>query len=113
MAMNEMVIEVNGLPDNYPENMIIDKLTMHFLRRSNKGGEVLTVIYPTSNKGQAYVVFESAEGIALIFCSYPSLTSYSMANIFFFFFFIQCLSTRSLATHSCFDCGESVLPTGH
>ncbi|ROK35667.1 RNA-binding protein 43 [Anabarilius grahami] len=61
MAMKEMVIEVNGLPDNYPQNMIIDKLTMHFLRRSNKGGDVLTVIYPTSNKGQAYVVFESAE----------------------------------------------------
>ncbi|CAM4634099.1 unnamed protein product [Leuciscus chuanchicus] len=61
MAMNEMVIEVNGLPDNYPENLMIDKLTMHFLRRSNKGGDVLTVIYPTSNKGQAYVVFESAE----------------------------------------------------
>ncbi|XP_056110236.1 uncharacterized protein si:dkey-154b15.1 [Rhinichthys klamathensis goyatoka] len=59
--MNEMVIEVNGLPDNYPENMMIDKLTMHFLRRSNKGGDVLTVVYPTSNKGQAYVVFESAE----------------------------------------------------
>ncbi|XP_077052600.1 RNA-binding protein 43 [Siphateles boraxobius] len=61
MAMNEMVIEVNGLPDNYPANMMIDKLTMHFLRRSNKGGDVLTVIYPTYNKGQAYVVFESAE----------------------------------------------------
>ncbi|XP_048057075.1 RNA-binding protein 43 [Megalobrama amblycephala] len=61
MAMKEMVIEVNGLPDNYPENMMIDKLTMHFLRRSNKGGDVLTVIYPTSNKGQAYVVFESPE----------------------------------------------------
>lgn len=65
MAMKEMVIEVNGLPDNYPENMMIDKLTMHFLRRSNKGGDVLTVIYPTSNKGQAYVVFESPEGIIL------------------------------------------------
>lgn len=35
---------------------MIDKLTMHFLRRSNKGGDVLTVIYPTSIKGQAYVV---------------------------------------------------------
>ncbi|XP_067282069.1 RNA-binding protein 43 [Pseudorasbora parva] len=61
MAMKEMVIEVNGLPDNYPKNTMIDKLTMHFLRRSNKGGDVLIVIYPTSNKGQAYVVFESAE----------------------------------------------------
>lgn len=63
--MTEMVIEVNGLPDNYHEDTMIDKLTTHFLRRSNKGGDVLTVIYPASNKGQAYVVFESEEGIIL------------------------------------------------
>ncbi|XP_059365919.1 uncharacterized protein LOC132104458 [Carassius carassius] len=61
MDMKEMVIEVNGLPDNYSSNEMIDKLTMHFLRPSNKGGEVLIVIYPTSNKGQAYVVFEEEE----------------------------------------------------
>ncbi|XP_056335047.1 uncharacterized protein si:dkey-154b15.1 isoform X2 [Danio aesculapii] len=61
MDMTEMVIEVNGLPDNYREDAMIDKLTIHFLRRCNKGGDVLTVIYPTSNKGQAYVVFESEE----------------------------------------------------
>ncbi|XP_016321685.1 uncharacterized protein LOC107672831 [Sinocyclocheilus anshuiensis] len=59
MGVKEMVIEVNGLPDEYPNNKMIDKLTMHFLRPSNNGGEVLIVIYPTSNKGQAYVVFES------------------------------------------------------
>ncbi|XP_026144314.1 RNA-binding protein 43 [Carassius auratus] len=59
MDVKEMVIEVNGLPDDYPNNKMIDKLTMHFLRPSNNGGEVLIVIYPTSNKGQAYVVFES------------------------------------------------------
>ncbi|XP_052388325.1 uncharacterized protein LOC127934839 [Carassius gibelio] len=61
MDMKEMVIEVNGLPDNYSSKEMIDKLTMHFLRPSNKGGEVLIVIYPTSNKGQAYVVFEEEE----------------------------------------------------
>lgn len=58
-----MVIEVNGLPD-YPSSKsssMIDKLTMHFLRRSNNGEDVLTVIYPTSIKGQAYVVFELPE----------------------------------------------------
>ncbi|KAF4100178.1 uncharacterized protein si:dkey-154b15.1 isoform X2 [Onychostoma macrolepis] len=59
MDVKEVVIEVNGLPDDYPNNKMIDKLTMHFLRPSNNGGEVLIVIYPTSNKGQAYVVFES------------------------------------------------------
>nr|XP_055075730.1 uncharacterized protein si:dkey-154b15.1 isoform X1 [Misgurnus anguillicaudatus] len=56
MDINGTVIEVNGLPDSYPHGSMIDKLTMHFLRRSNKGGDVLTVIYPTSIKGQAYVV---------------------------------------------------------
>ncbi len=57
-----MVIDVHGLPDDCPNNTMIDKLTMHFLRPINNGGEVLIVIYPTSNKGQAYVVFDS-EGI--------------------------------------------------
>ncbi|XP_009292542.1 RNA-binding protein 43 isoform X2 [Danio rerio] len=61
MDMTGMVIEVNGLPDSYREDAMIDKLTIHFLRRCNKGEDVLTVIYPTSNKGQAYVVFESEE----------------------------------------------------
>ncbi|XP_043074301.1 RNA-binding protein 43 [Puntigrus tetrazona] len=60
MDVKEMVIEVNGLPDDYPDdNKMTDNLTMHFLRPSNNGGEVLIVIYPTSSKGQAYVVFES------------------------------------------------------
>ncbi|KTF71152.1 hypothetical protein cypCar_00048787 [Cyprinus carpio] len=59
MDVKEMVIEVNELPDDYPNNKMIDKLTMHFLRPRNNGGEVLIVIYPTSNKGQAYVVFDS------------------------------------------------------
>ncbi|KAA0710577.1 hypothetical protein E1301_Tti015751 [Triplophysa tibetana] len=58
-----MVIEVNGIPD-YPSSessSMIDKLTLHFLRRSNNGQDVLTVIFPTSIKGQAYVVFEASE----------------------------------------------------
>ncbi|KAK2887217.1 hypothetical protein Q8A67_015445 [Cirrhinus molitorella] len=59
MDVQGMVIEVDGLPDNYSK--MIDKLTMHFLRPSNYGGEVLIVIYPTSKTGQAYVVFEEEE----------------------------------------------------
>ncbi|XP_073677682.1 RNA-binding protein 43 [Garra rufa] len=61
MDVKGLVIEVNWLPDGYPSNKMIDKLTMHFLRPSNYGGEVLIVIYPTSEKGQAYVVFEKEE----------------------------------------------------
>ncbi len=95
-----MVIEVNGLPDDYPNNEMIDKLTMHFLRPSNNGGEVLIVIYPTSNKGQAYVVFES-EGMilcidVLFLYVYLSLTSYSMTNIYFSFFKFNILVPRVL-----------------
>lgn len=75
-----MVIEVNGIPD-YPSSKsssMIDKLTMHFLRRSNNGEDVLTVIYPTSIKGQAYVVFEPPEG--KIVCSNILHTADTMTN---------------------------------
>ncbi|TRY93060.1 hypothetical protein DNTS_023834 [Danionella cerebrum] len=61
MEVREMVIEVNGLPDIYDEDSMIDKLTIHFMRRCNKGGDVLKVFYPTSTKGQALIVFEAAE----------------------------------------------------
>lgn len=71
-----MVIEVNELPDDYPNNKMIDKLTMHFLRPRNNGGEVLIVIYPTSNKGQAYVVFEKEEG--MILCCSLSISYYKI-----------------------------------
>ncbi|XP_062845299.1 RNA-binding protein 43 [Trichomycterus rosablanca] len=59
--MDPMVIEVNGIPDIPPHNQMVDQLKIHFMKRSNNGGDVLMVIYPTSTSGQAYVIFESDE----------------------------------------------------
>ncbi|KAL7829968.1 hypothetical protein SRHO_G00310950 [Serrasalmus rhombeus] len=57
--MAQMVIDVRGVPDIDPSDRMVDQLKIHFLRRSNNGGDVLEVLYPTSNPGQAYVIFES------------------------------------------------------
>lgn len=61
--MELMVITVHGIPCSPPHDRMADQLKIHFLKRKNNGGDVLTVIYPTSTPGQAYVIFESAEGI--------------------------------------------------
>lgn len=66
--MEGRTIEVCGVPDILPSDRTVDKLTIHFLRPRNGGGEVLRVIYPTSTKGQAFVVFELSEG-KLFYCS--------------------------------------------
>lgn len=60
--MEGITIEVCGVPDLLPVDRTVDKLTIHFLRPRNGGGEVVKVIYPTSTKGQAFVVFEQKEG---------------------------------------------------
>lgn len=61
--MDPMVIEVHGVPCIPPHDRMVDQLKIHFLKRRNSGGDVLTVIYPTSAPGQAYVIFESTEGM--------------------------------------------------
>lgn len=63
IIMEPMVIEVHGVPHIPPDDWMVDQLKIHFLERRNSGGDVLTVIYPTSTPGQAYVVFESAKGM--------------------------------------------------
>ncbi|KAG5264688.1 hypothetical protein AALO_G00256920 [Alosa alosa] len=64
--MEGTTIEVCGVPDSLPPDRIVDKLTIHFLRPRHGGGEVLKVIYPTSTKGQAFVVFELGEVAAQV-----------------------------------------------
>lgn len=59
--MEGTTIEVCGVPDILPDDRIVDKLTIHFLRPRNGGGEIIRVIYPTSTKGQAFVAFELQE----------------------------------------------------
>ena len=60
--MEGRTIKVCGVPDILPADRIVDKVTIHFLRPRQGGGEVLRVIYPSSTKGQAFVVFEHNEG---------------------------------------------------
>lgn len=64
--MDPMVIEVNDIPDLLPPEQTVDQLKIHFLRRSNHGGDVLLVIYPTSAVGRAYVIFESNDGMGCV-----------------------------------------------
>lgn len=69
--MEGRTIEVCGVPDILPTDRTVDKLTIHFLRPKHGGGEVLRVIYPTTTKGQAFVVFELSEGKLL--CSFQNV----------------------------------------
>ncbi|XP_051874703.1 RNA-binding protein 43-like [Pristis pectinata] len=58
----ERTIVVSGFPkDVFPITVMIDKLTIHFLRPKNGGGEVENVVYPTDIAGVAYVTFEKKE----------------------------------------------------
>ncbi|KAB5517736.1 hypothetical protein PHYPO_G00170620 [Pangasianodon hypophthalmus] len=68
--MDPMVIEVHGVPCIPPHDRMVDQLKIHFLKRRNSGGDVLTVIYPTSTPGQAYVVFESAKVPGVLECTH-------------------------------------------
>ncbi|MCJ8749543.1 hypothetical protein PDJAM_G00177480, partial [Pangasius djambal] len=68
--MDPVVIEVQGVPCIPPHDRMADQLKIHFLKRRNSGGDVLTVIYPTSTPGQAYVVFESAKVPGVLECTH-------------------------------------------
>lgn len=58
----ERTIVVSGFPvDIFANIVMIDKLTIHFLRPRNGGGEVDSVIYPTDIAGAAYVTFEKKD----------------------------------------------------
>ncbi|XP_078260523.1 RNA-binding protein 43-like [Rhinoraja longicauda] len=60
----ERTIVVFGFPvDTFANIVMIDKLTIHFLRPRNGGGEVDSVIYPTDITGAAYVTFEKKEAV--------------------------------------------------
>ncbi|KAJ8378993.1 hypothetical protein AAFF_G00232220 [Aldrovandia affinis] len=59
-------IEVNGVPHGLPADRMIDKLTIHFLRPRNGGGEVLRVLYPLHSPHQAIVIFERPDVAARV-----------------------------------------------
>ncbi|XP_043921945.1 uncharacterized protein LOC122797187 [Protopterus annectens] len=50
-----------NVPKIFDVDRMIDKLTIHFLRPRNGGGEVLQVTYPTPVTGQAIITFEEKE----------------------------------------------------
>ncbi|XP_069791065.1 RNA-binding protein 43-like isoform X2 [Narcine bancroftii] len=58
----ERTIVVSGFPEDvFPSTVMVDKLTIHFLRPRNGGGEVESVIYPTDIMGSAYITLEKKE----------------------------------------------------
>ncbi|XP_064204798.1 uncharacterized protein si:dkey-154b15.1 [Anguilla rostrata] len=59
-------VEVRGVPRKLPEDRMIDKLTIHFLRPRNGGGEVLRVVYSDQAPHRAFVVFERPEVAARV-----------------------------------------------
>ncbi|KAG5842942.1 hypothetical protein ANANG_G00183110 [Anguilla anguilla] len=59
-------VEVRGVPGKLPEDRMIDKLTIHFLRPRNGGGEVLRVVYSDQAPHRAFVVFERPEVAARV-----------------------------------------------
>lgn len=56
-------VEVLGVPSILPDDRIVDKLTIHFLRPRHGGGEVQRVLYPSYLPGQALVIFEDPAGM--------------------------------------------------
>ncbi|KAM9415688.1 uncharacterized protein ACWYII_024428 isoform 1-T3 [Salvelinus alpinus] len=59
--MEGIVVEVLGVPNILASDRMVDKLTIHFLRPRNGGGEVQRVLFPSDSPGQAFVIFEEPE----------------------------------------------------
>ncbi|KAM4629928.1 RNA-binding protein 43 [Polymixia lowei] len=59
-------IEVLDVPIIGPNERIVDKLLIHFLRPRHGGGEVKRVIYPSCRPYQALVIFEEPEVAARV-----------------------------------------------
>lgn len=62
MEQQRRTLQVLGVPDLLPDERTVDKLLIYFLRRRHGGGEVLKVVYPCYQPGQAFVTFEQPEG---------------------------------------------------
>ncbi|XP_029588634.1 RNA-binding protein 43 [Salmo trutta] len=60
-------VEVLGVPDDILASVrMVDKLTIHFQRPGNGGGEVKRVQFPAYSPGQAFVIFEEPEVAARV-----------------------------------------------
>ncbi|XP_069763416.1 uncharacterized protein [Narcine bancroftii] len=54
-------ILVSNLPTGVPKRSLEDKLTIHFLRAKNGGGEVIDVVFPNQLLSSAYIIFDEEE----------------------------------------------------
>ncbi|TDH03890.1 hypothetical protein EPR50_G00146510 [Perca flavescens] len=66
MEKKGSMIEVFGVPDVLPADRTADKLQIYFLTAKHGGGEVLKVLYPCSQPGQAFILFEEPEVAARV-----------------------------------------------
>ncbi|NXY18073.1 RBM43 protein, partial [Atrichornis clamosus] len=58
-AKSTRTVVIAGVPDGLlQDDIMADILTIHFQMSRNNGGDVEEVVYPTGNKGVAYVTFE-------------------------------------------------------
>ncbi|XP_078280926.1 uncharacterized protein LOC144607754 [Rhinoraja longicauda] len=57
----ERTVQVSGLPRGFSKQSLEDKLTIHFLRAKNGGGEIIDVAFPSETLSSALVIFEEAE----------------------------------------------------
>uniref|UniRef100_A0A8C5F2Y7 RNA binding motif protein 43 n=1 Tax=Gopherus evgoodei TaxID=1825980 RepID=A0A8C5F2Y7_9SAUR len=61
-AKSEKTIVVSGIPDGIvKDDVMADILMIHFQKPKNRGGDVKDVVYPTTVKGVAYIIFEDQE----------------------------------------------------
>ncbi|XP_074835489.1 uncharacterized protein LOC142002894 [Carettochelys insculpta] len=54
-------VRVEGIPTDLPPERVVDKLTIHFLRSRNGGGEIADIHITTGSPACALVTFEDAE----------------------------------------------------
>ncbi|KAI4894696.1 hypothetical protein NFI96_014367, partial [Prochilodus magdalenae] len=60
MAAEGRTVKVSGLPVHMPENRLVDKIHIHFLRKRNGGGEISSVTVSKSSPGIALITFEES-----------------------------------------------------
>ncbi|XP_062291386.1 RNA-binding protein 43 [Scomber scombrus] len=73
MENRRNMVEVLGVPEVLPADRIVEKLEAYFLSGRNGGGEVLKVLYPCYQLGQAFIIFERLEVAARVLRKSPHM----------------------------------------
>ncbi|XP_047936966.2 RNA-binding protein 43 isoform X2 [Anser cygnoides] len=61
-AKSARTVVISGVPDGIlKDDVMSDILVIHFQKSKNNGGDVEDIIYPTMEKGVAYITFEDQE----------------------------------------------------